>query len=111
MSHDLTTLAGRGRPHPSDRAGGRPDDIRKENGAMYASTASSARSTNGSRARGRRAKRIVAERRAARVRHERAEDRRIRRAIGRSIVRFGERIAAEQGRDGRLEHLSPAESR
>jgi len=52
-----------------------------------------------------RAERIAADLRAMRARPERVADRRIRRAIGRSIVRFGQRIAAEP------DALQPAGSR
>jgi hypothetical protein len=51
-----------------------------------------------------RADRFAAEVRAARSGTERASDRRIRRAIGRSVVRVGERIAA----DPNVDLISPA---
>jgi hypothetical protein len=54
-----------------------------------------------------RADRFMAEARAARGAARPEPDRRIRRAIGRSIVRFGERIAADAG----AEHTAPVGTR
>ena len=98
--------AGRGRPHPSDHTPFQREEatpmfaperiihaIHEERIARFEAEA--------------RAARIAAEARPPRVRHERSADRRIRRAIGRSIVRVGERIAADPAQDA----LRPAGSR
>ncbi len=98
--------AGRGRPHP-------PDPVpahRREVSDMFVTTrvAFAVHAERAARfeAEARNA-RIAAEIRAARVRNQRTADRRIRRAIGRSIVRIGERIAADTAMDA----LKPAGSR
>ena len=93
---DSTAPGGRARP-PSD-----PDRFRahrKEVSAMFAS-AQIIRAIHDDRAARfeaeARADRYAAEIRAARIRRDEAGRRRIRRAIGRSIVRVGQRIAADR---------------
>jgi hypothetical protein len=96
--HDPNAPAGRGRPHPTElprfnREEGPPmGAANRYISAIHADRA--ARFEAEARAAG-----IAAESRASRARPERVADRRIRRAIGRSIVRIGERIAADQAVD------------
>ena len=97
MTRDPLHPAGRARPRPEH-----PPAHRREMSAVNNTT----RAINAIHAT--RAARFEAEaRRASIVRRSSADERRIRRAIGRSIVRVGARIAA----DPATERLQPAGSR
>jgi hypothetical protein len=100
--HDLHAPAGRARRHPTSQNAHREEVIEMPKNAIRYVNAIHAD----------RAARFGAEARAARIAraqrgHEQAADRRIRRAVGRSIVRIGARIAA----DPALERLQPAGTR
>jgi hypothetical protein len=96
--YDPLFPAGRGRPHPSDNTHSNGEEappmvaLNRYISAIHADRAARFEAEA-------RAARIASESRARRARPERATDRRIRRAIGRSIVRVGERIAADQAVD------------
>ena len=96
---DLHASAGRARPHPTSAPAHRKEVIEMpKNAVRYVNAVHADRVA-----------RFRAEAHLARVarRAPRADERRIRRALGRSIVRLGARIAA----DPALERLQPAGSR